>query len=207
MTRSPALARAEGTRAAAPWRVGGVCGVLVLGGIGLLALFGGPVGAATASPLAPFLLKSHEEPGFAVSGHPTTITKPSGLIASGSLTKSESKSFVSTLQKAGFVKAVEEGTTGSGSNEGLSLVIQFTNPAGAAGRRGLVPTGGQVGPGWDEALHCGRCSRSEGCHRDGRSGWLGQCVLVGRRLRLWFWRLRGPRDVSESGGRARAGRH
>jgi hypothetical protein len=148
LTRSPALARAEGTRAAAPWRVGGVCGVLVLGGIGLLALFGGPVGAATASPLAPFLLKSHEEPGFAVSGHPTTITKPSGLIASGSLTKSESKSFVSTLQKAGFVKAVEEGTTGSGSNEGLSLVIQFTNPAGAAAGAALflqVAKSGQAG--------------------------------------------------------------
>jgi hypothetical protein len=131
LTRDPAVTKAERTRVAARRRVTGLCGALVLGGIGLPALFGAPVGAATTSSLAPFLLKSHEEPGFTVSGHPTTITKPSGLIASGSLTKSESKSFVSTLQKAGFVKAVEENTTGSGSNEGLSLVIQFTNPAGA----------------------------------------------------------------------------
>jgi hypothetical protein len=131
LTRDPAVTKAERTRVAARRRVTGLCGALVLGGIGLPALFGAPVGAATTSSLAPFLLKSHEEPGFTVSGHPTTITKPSGLIASGSLTKSESKSFVSTLQNAGFVKAVEENTTGSGSNEGLSLVIQFTNPAGA----------------------------------------------------------------------------
>ncbi len=109
-----------------------VCGALVLGGLGLTTLFVvAPAGAATTAPLSQFLLKAHEEPGFAVSGRPNTITSPSGLIASGSLTKSESKSFVGTLRKAGFVKAVEENTTGSGSNEGISLVMEFTNPAGA----------------------------------------------------------------------------
>jgi hypothetical protein len=83
-----------------------------------------------------------------VSGHPTVISTPSGLIASGSLTKSESKSFVSTLQKAGFVKAAVENTTGSGSNEGLSLVIQFSNPAGAQAGAALflqVAKSGQSG--------------------------------------------------------------
>ena len=125
-----------------------MCGALALGGMGLPALFGDPVGAATTSSLAPFLLKSGEEPGFTVSGHPTTIATPSGLIASGSLTKSESKSFVSTLRKAGFVKAVEENTKGSGSNEGLSLVIQFSNPAGAQAGAALflqVAKSGQTG--------------------------------------------------------------
>jgi hypothetical protein len=92
---------------------------------------GGPAGATTAPPLSQFLLKSHEEPGFTVSGRPSTIRSPSGLIASGSLTKSESRSFTATLRKAGFVKAVEENTTGAGSNEGISLVMEFTNPAGA----------------------------------------------------------------------------
>jgi hypothetical protein len=148
LTRDPAVTGAERARAGARWCATGVCGALVLAGIGLPALFGGQAGAATTSSLAPFLLKSHEEPGFTVSGHPTTITKPAGLIAGGSLTKSESKSFVSTLQKAGFVKAVEEGTTGSGSNEGLSLVIQFTNPAGAQAGAALflqVAKSGQVG--------------------------------------------------------------
>jgi hypothetical protein len=149
LTGDPAVVtKAQRAGAAARCRVAGVCGALVLGGIGSSALFGGSVGAATTSSLAPFLLKSHEEPGFTVSGHPTTITKPSGLIASGSLTKSESKSFVSTLQKAGFVKAVEESTTGSGSNEGLSLVIQFSNPAGAQTGAALflqVAKSGQTG--------------------------------------------------------------
>jgi len=126
----------EAGRAFAPWprRDAHARGLLVLAGLGLAlpSLFsGGPAGAATASPLSQFLLKSYEEPGFAVSGRPSTITSPSGLIASGSLTKSESKSFAGTLRKAGFVKAVEENTTGKGSNEGISLVMQFTNPAGA----------------------------------------------------------------------------
>jgi hypothetical protein len=148
LTGVPAVTVSERARATARRRVTGMCGALVLGGLGLPVLFGGPVGAATTSSLAPFLLKSHEEPGFTVSGHPTTITKASGLIASGSLTKSESKSFVSTLQKAGFVQAVEEGTKGSGSNEGLSLVIQFSNPAGAQAGAALflqVAKSGQTG--------------------------------------------------------------
>lgn len=111
-------------------------------------LAGGVAGAATASPLSQFLLKSHEEPGFTVSGRPSTITSPSGLIASGSLTKSETRSFVATLRKAGFVKAVEENTTGSGSNEGISLVMVFTNPAGAKAGAALflqVAKSGQSG--------------------------------------------------------------
>jgi hypothetical protein len=148
LTRLPAVNASERARTTARRQITGRCGALVLGGIGLTVLFGGPVGAATTSPLAPFLLKSHEEPGFTVSGHPSTITKPSGLIATGSLTKSESKSFVSTLQKAGFVQAVEESTKGSGSNEGLSLVIQFSDPAGAQAGAALflqVAKSGQTG--------------------------------------------------------------
>jgi hypothetical protein len=127
-----------------------VCGALVLAAIGLPTLFAGPAGAAATSPLAQFLLKSHEEPGFTVSGRPSTVTAPSGLIATGSLDPSETKSFVSTLRKAGFVKAVVEDTQGSssGSNEGLSLVIQFTNPAGAKAGAALflqVAKSGQTG--------------------------------------------------------------
>ena len=125
------------------------CGALALGVLCLSVLVVvEPAGAATTSPLAPFLLKPHEEPGFTVSGRPTPINTPSGLIAGGSLTKSERKSFISTLQKAGFVKAVDEITKGSGSNEGLSLVMQFTNPAGAQAGAALflqVAKSGQTG--------------------------------------------------------------
>ena len=149
-----------------------MCGALALGGMGLPALFGDPVGAATTSSLAPFLLKSGEEPGFTVSGGPTTIATPSGLIASGSLTKSESKSFVSTLRKAGFVKAVEENTKGSGSNETCPWFL-VQQPSPLRGGSGAVPAGGQVGPDRDEVLRRGRGPGSEGCHRDGRGGWVG----------------------------------
>jgi hypothetical protein len=177
----------------------------VLGGIGLTVLFGGPVGAATTSPLAPFLLKSHEEPGFTVSGHPSTITKPSGLIASGSLTKSESMSFVSTLQKAGFVQAVEESTKGSGSNEGLSLVIQFSDPAGAQAGAALflqVAKSGQTGT---KLFSVAGVPGARGV--TGRGGRIGKRVLVGRRLRLWLRRLRSSRDVGEGRGLTGAGRN
>jgi len=121
----------------------------VLAWLCLPALFGcDSAGASTASPLSAFLLKSHEEPGFTVSGRPSTIVNPSGLIASGSLTKSEIKSFVGTLRKAGFVRAAEENTTGSGSNEGISLVMEFANPAGARAAVALflqVAKSGQIG--------------------------------------------------------------
>ena len=149
MTRRPTGIEGGRTGAAWRWCVTGLCGALALGVFSLPVLIvGGPAGAATTSSLTQFLLKSHEEPGFTVSGRPTIITTPSGLIAGGSLTKSESKSFVSTLQKAGFVKAVDVSTKGSGSNEGLSLVMQFTNPAGAQAGAALflqVAKSGQTG--------------------------------------------------------------
>ena len=93
---------------------------------------GSSAGAASpSSSLAQFLLKSNEMPGYTVGGHPSTITTAAGLLEGGSLTKSQRKSAISTLQKAGFVKAVEESTKGSNTNEGLSLVMQFSSAAGA----------------------------------------------------------------------------
>jgi hypothetical protein len=59
------------------------------------------------------------------------MTTAAGLLEGGSLTRSQRKSAISTLQKAGFVKAVEESTTGSNTNEGFSLVMQFSSAAGA----------------------------------------------------------------------------
>ena len=70
-------------------------------------------------------------PGYTVGGHPSTMTTAAGLLEGGSLTRSQRKSAISTLQKAGFVKAVEESTKGSNTNEGLSLVMQFSSAAGA----------------------------------------------------------------------------
>ena len=75
------LSRSEvgGRRAGASRRVIAVCGALVLGGLGLTTLFVvAPAGAATTAPLSQFLLKAHEEPGFAVSGRANTITPRQG---------------------------------------------------------------------------------------------------------------------------------
>ena len=184
-----------------------VCGALVLGGLGLSALFGGPAGAATTSPLAPFLLKSHEEPGFTVSGSATTITTPSGLIASGSLTKSESKSFVSTLQKAGFVKAVEETTKGSGSNEGLSLVMQFSNPAGAQAGAALflqVAKSGQTGT---KLFSVAGVPGAKGVTVTGGAGGSANAYWSAGDCAFGSGVYEGTVDVSEGRRRARAGRY
>jgi hypothetical protein len=102
-------------------------GVLVLPVLSLEA----PAGAATSSSLSQYLLKSNEMPGYTVGGHPSTMTTAAGLLEGGSLTKKQRSADISTLQKAGFVKAVEESAKGTNANEGLSLVLQFSSPAGA----------------------------------------------------------------------------
>lgn len=92
---------------------------------------GASAGAASTSSLSNFLLKSNEMPGYTVGGRPTTTKTAAGMIEGGSLTKKQAESAISTLQQAGFVKAVQESAKGSNSNEGLSLVMQFNSPAGA----------------------------------------------------------------------------
>ena len=92
---------------------------------------GASVGAASTSSLSNLLLKSNEMPGYTVGGRPTTTRTAAGMIEGGSLTKKQSKSAIGTLQQAGFVEAVQESVKGSGTNEGLSIVMQFSSPAGA----------------------------------------------------------------------------
>jgi hypothetical protein len=112
--------------------IGGLC-ALTMGALGVSAFGRGaaPAGAATTSSLSHFLLKSNEQPGYTVGGHPSTMTTAAALIEGGPFTAKQTKSIVSTLKQAGFVKAVEEATKGTGSNEGFSLVMEFSNPAGA----------------------------------------------------------------------------
>jgi hypothetical protein len=115
-----------------PLRRLAACGVPALGALILPVLgSGAPADAASSSALAQFLLKSNEIPGYTVGGHPSTMTTAAGLLEGDSLTTKQRKSAISTLQKAGFVKAVEESTKGSNTNEGLSVVLQFSSPAGA----------------------------------------------------------------------------
>jgi hypothetical protein len=106
--------------------------MLVLGSLtGSLVGLGASAGAASTSSLSRYLLKSNEVPGYAVGGRPTTTTTAAGMMEGESLGKKESQSALTTLQQAGFVKAVEESTRGSNTNEGLSTVMQFASPAGA----------------------------------------------------------------------------
>ncbi len=111
---------------------GGLC-ALALGALGVpaLGLGAAPADAATSSSLSHFLLKSNEQPGYTVGGHPSTMTTVAGLVEGGPFTAKQRKSIESTLKQAGFVKAVEEATKSTGSNEGFSLVMEFSNPAGA----------------------------------------------------------------------------
>ena len=107
-------------------------GALMLGGLVAPVLpLGASAGAASTSSLSRYLLKSNEMPGYTVGGRPTTTTTAAGMMKGGSLTKKQRNSAVSTLQQAGFVKAVQESTKGSNTNEGLSIVMQFSSPAGA----------------------------------------------------------------------------
>ena len=107
-------------------------GVLSLGALSMLVLgLAAPAAAASSSSLSHFLLKSGEQPGYSVGGRPTTSNTAAGFIQGGQFTAKQAKSIANTLKKAGFVKALEEHTTGSGGSEGFSFVIQFTNPAGA----------------------------------------------------------------------------
>jgi len=115
------LARASATLAL------GALGALVLPAISL----GASAGAATSSSLSRYLLKSNEMPGYTVGGHPSTMTTAAGLLEGGSLSRKQRNADIGTLQKAGFVKAVEESAKGSNVNEGFSIVLQFNNPAGA----------------------------------------------------------------------------
>jgi hypothetical protein len=107
-------------------------GALVLGGlVAPVVSFAASAGAASTSSLSNFLLKSNEIPGYTVGGRPTTTKTAAGMIEGGGLSKKQAQSAISTLQQAGFVKAVQESAKGSSTDEGLSLVMQFTSPAGA----------------------------------------------------------------------------
>jgi hypothetical protein len=77
------------------------------------------------------LLKSNEMPGYTVGGRPTTTSTAAAMMEGEALSKKQTQSDISTLEQAGFVKAVQESPKGSNTNEGLSIVMQFSSPAGA----------------------------------------------------------------------------
>ncbi len=153
MTGAPVGTGTEAGQGRGPARRGLLvaCGAGALAGLVLPALCGGVsagAGAVSSSSLSRFLLKSNEMPGYTVGGHPSTLTTAAGLLEGGNLSKGQRKSAISTLQKAGFVKAVEQSAKGSNTNEGLSLVMQFSSAAGAQSAAALflhIAKTGQAG--------------------------------------------------------------
>lgn len=132
MTQGSVRQRASGLRGSAGRYFAVACGALVLGAlVAPVALFGASAGAATTSSLSQYLLKSNEMPGYTVGGRPTTTSTAAGMMEGEALSKKQTQSDISTLEQAGFVKAVQESPKGSNTNEGLSIVMQFSSPAGA----------------------------------------------------------------------------
>jgi hypothetical protein len=150
LTRGRTGTQAERARGSTRRRLAGACCALALGGLGVPALcLSASAGAASSSSPSQFLLKSGEQPGYTVGGRPTTSSTPASLIEGGQFTTRQAKSIVNTLKTAGFVKALEEHTTGSGGSEGFSLVMQFSNAAGAQTGAALflhLAQSGQKGP-------------------------------------------------------------
>jgi hypothetical protein len=108
------------------------CGALVLGGlVAPVVGLGVPAGAASTSSLSQYLLKSNEMPGYTVGGRPTTTSTAASMMEGEDLSKKQTQSDINTLEQAGFVKAVQESPKGPNTNEGLSIVMQFSSPAGA----------------------------------------------------------------------------
>ena len=151
---------------------------------------GPPAGAASTSTLSHFLLKSDEQPGYTVSGHPTTMTTAAGLVEGGPFSAKQTKSIINTLKQAGFVKAVEESTKSTGSNEGFSLVMQFSSPAGAQSGAALFLHLAQTGQAGSKPFTDQRGERRQGRHRHRQRRRVGQRVLVGGGLRVRLGPLR-----------------
>jgi hypothetical protein len=132
LRRHPARRQTASDSGTARRRLARASGAPALGALVLpLISLGASAGAATSSSLSQYLLRSNEMPGYTVGGHPSTMTTAAGLLEGGSLTRKQRNADISTLEKAGFVKAVEESAKGANANEGLSIVLQFDNPAGA----------------------------------------------------------------------------
>jgi hypothetical protein len=135
-----------------------------------LALTAAPAGAASTSTLSHFLLKSNEQPGYTVGGRPTTMTTAAGLVEGGPFTAKQSKTIINELKQGGFVKAVEESTKSTGSNEGFSLVMEFSSPAGAQSGAALFLHIAQTGQAGSKPFTISGVSGAKGVTVTGSAG-------------------------------------
>ncbi len=135
------------------------------------------------------------------------MTTAAGLVEGGPFTAKQRKSIESTLKEAGFVKAVEEATKGTGSNEGFSLVMEFSNPAGAQTGAALFLHLAQSGQKGTKPFSVTGVTGRQGCHGDGRCRRVGQRVLVGRGLRVRLGPLRRHGHLGQGRRRTPRDRH
>ena len=194
------------------WPVPGAA--LALAGLALPALvvvvpfLGSPAGAATAIRAVAVPAQVQREArlhgGRPPHHHDARRRRCS---RAGRYNSGQRKSAVSTLKKAGFVKAVEETIKGIGHQRGPLPRDAVQEPRWRPDRCDSVPPDGQDGPGRDEAVQCGRRPGREGRHRDGQRRRVGQRLLDGGGLCLRLGHLRRHGHVRQGGGLARADRH
>jgi len=78
-----------------------------------------------------FLLRANEQPGFTLSGKPTTETTLKSFLASEGLSAAQQKTYEKRFARAGFLLSSGELLTASGGRGGFSEVVQFSTLAGA----------------------------------------------------------------------------
>ena len=168
---------------------------------------GASAGAATKSSLSQYLLKSNEMPGYTVGGRPTTTSTAAAMMEGEDLSRKQTQSDISTLEQAGFVKAVQESPKGSNTNEGLSIVMQFSSPAGAQAGAALFLHIAKTAQAGSKPFTVAGVPGAKGVTVTGGRGRFGQCVLVGGGLRLRLGDLRQHGHVGQGRRLARADRH
>jgi hypothetical protein len=104
--------------------------VLAATAIIVVAAAGAALAVVTRS-LSSFLLSSHEQTAYSVSGHPSTQSSTKAFVNYGGGSKKAKETETAELTKAGFIAAADEQLQASHGRQGFSLVMEFTSAAGA----------------------------------------------------------------------------
>jgi hypothetical protein len=87
--------------------------------------------AVVTRSLSSFLLSSHEQTGYSVSGHPAIQSSTKAFVSYGGGSTKTKETETAELTKAGFIAAADEQLRASHGRQGFSLVMEFTSAAGA----------------------------------------------------------------------------
>lgn len=88
-------------------------------------------GVAPAANGDGFLLRANEQPGFTVSGKPSTETTLKSFLSSMGLSASQQETYEKRYAHIGFVLGAGESLTASGGRQGFSELVEFRTVEGA----------------------------------------------------------------------------